>query len=50
MKMNDNLIFDQGFKINGLTSQIVKDIIKKWTNFHELWMLEKMEFEEEIAE
>ncbi len=36
MKMNNNLIFDQGFKICGLASQIAKDIIEKWIDFHEL--------------
>lgn len=47
--MNNDLIFDRGFKIDGLALQTIEDVIKKWTNFHELLMLEKMEFEEETT-
>jgi hypothetical protein len=36
MKMKDDLVFDRGFKIGGLALQIKEDIVKKWTDFHEL--------------
>jgi len=50
MKMNDDIIFDRGFKIGGIVLRTTKDVIEKWTDFHELWMLEKIEYEEENVE
>jgi hypothetical protein len=50
MKMNDDIIVDRGFKIGGIVLRTTKDVIKKKTDFHELWMFEKMEYEEETVE
>jgi hypothetical protein len=49
IKMYNDLIFYRGFKIGGLASQTTKDITEQWTNFHKLWMPERMESQEETT-
>jgi len=34
--MNDDVIFDWGFKIGDILLQTVKNVVEKGTNFHEL--------------
>jgi hypothetical protein len=50
MKMNDDFTFYQGFKSMALHRKLQRTLSKNGWILHELWMVEKMDFEEKTIE